>query len=437
MLLPLSLLLVAACAGVEAPTQLSGSTETPASRSTSTATAAPTRSPDVETPSADPADDLDLLLSTLDAAHPDPWYGIPRDEFVAELDDLRSRIGRLSADEQMVEAMRLVALVGRGGRNAHMLALPTASPAADRLLLEFHVFDDGVYVVAADETNSDLVGARLVAVEEMAVETVFTSLDPLVSRDNENTPRWVAPLLLQHPHVLAGAGLVSDPTAVTMSFELEDGTNLERVMSPEQVEPYDSQFAAFTSLRLPPRDGLLWLSRQHEEFWIESLGEVVYAQYNSIMQPSDSYVAQVEQELDDTQAPRVVLDLRLNPGGEYPRSAAMAEAVGRWADDGVDVRVLVGPGTFSAATMLAAALGDQDASLSIGEATAGSPTTYSGPDQLTLGDLGSPLRIFMPSQMSSAGSADLTTVVPDTLVALDSAAYFAGLDPVLDAALAE
>ncbi len=369
--------------------------------------------------------------------HPDPWYGIEREEFVAGLDNLHAHISQLQPDEQMIEVMRLIALVGRGGRNAHMLALPTTSPAADRLPLEFHVFDDGAFVVAAGESNGDLVGARLVAVEGTPEVAVLATLDPLVSRDNEHTSRWVLPLLLHHPHVLAGAGLVSDPTAVTMSFEFEDGTELDRVLSPEQVEPFDSQFAAFTSLRLPPRDGLMWLGRQDEEFWMESLGDVVYAQYNSIMQPSDSYVAQVEQELAHTQAARVVLDLRLNPGGEYPRAAAMSEAVGRWIDEGVDVRVLVGPGTFSAATMLAAAVGDQTNALFVGEATAGSPTTYSGPDQLTLADLGSPLRIFMPNQMSSAGPAEMTTVVPDAPVALDSAAYFAGLDPVLDAALAE
>ncbi len=337
----------------------------------------------------------------------------------------------------MVEVMRLLALVGRGGRNAHMLALPTSGPAADRLPLAFYVFDDGVFVVSADESNSDLVGARLISVEDIPADAVLATLDPLINRDNEHTPRWVVPLLLQHPHVLAGAGLAGDPTAVAVSFQLDDGTELERVLSPEEVEPLDSQFAAFTSLRLPPREGLLWLARQDEEFWTETLGDVVYAQYNSIMQPSDGHVAQIEQQLTDANGAKVVLDLRLNPGGEFPRSAALSEAVGRWVDEGVDVRVLIGPGTFSAATMFAAAVSDRTAARLMGEATAGSPTTYSGPDQLTLANLGSPLRIFMPNQMSSAGPAELTTVVPDLRVTLDAAAYFAGLDPVLDAALAE
>ena len=63
------------------------------------------------TPAGNPAADLDLLLDRLETIHPEPFHGVPREEWVGELDELQDRLPELSPEESVVEVMRLVALL--------------------------------------------------------------------------------------------------------------------------------------------------------------------------------------------------------------------------------------------------------------------------------------------------------------------------------------
>ena len=56
--------------------------------------------------------------------HPEPFHGVPREEFVGALRDLQDRLATLSADETTVAVMRLVAMLSREGRDGHQFALP-------------------------------------------------------------------------------------------------------------------------------------------------------------------------------------------------------------------------------------------------------------------------------------------------------------------------
>jgi hypothetical protein len=68
--------------------------------------------------------DLDTLLTSLETIHPDPFHGIGRDEFVAELDRISLEIDHFRPEEAMVEVMALWASLSREGQDGHQLVLP-------------------------------------------------------------------------------------------------------------------------------------------------------------------------------------------------------------------------------------------------------------------------------------------------------------------------
>ena len=70
-------------------------------------------------------------------------------------------------------------------------------------------------------------------------------------------------------------------------------------VEPSRTEPYADLLEAFVSLRLPPRDGLTWLSDQKTELWTEPMAEAdaLYVQYNTIWESSERYLVALRREL--------------------------------------------------------------------------------------------------------------------------------------------
>lgn len=390
------------------------------------------------TPAASPVATAGRLVERLATAHPDPWLGISERDFRAAASALDERLPTLSPQAQLVEIMRLVALVGAEGRNGHMLALPAAPPGSHRLPVGFHLFADGLHVVEADAAHAELVGARVERIAGMPVAEALERLRPLVNRDNPHTVDWLLPILLESPAILAGAGVAPDPARVELQLALADGDERSLTLEPVATEPYVDLLEAFVSLRLPPRDGLTWLSEQAAEFWTSPMpgSDALYAQYNTIWESSRTYLDGLRRELRRSGSSRLVLDLRLNPGGENPNFAPLLDALREIEDGGIDLVVLIGRGTFSAATAFAVEIARTTDARFVGEPTAGSPTTYASVRPLRLDELALPVVVWVPTQASSFGPPDAETIQPHLPVELRAADYLAGRDPVLAAALA-
>jgi len=391
-------------------------------------------------PSAGPsaAAGVARLVDRIATSHPDPWFGTGESAFRAAAAALAERLPTLAPEGQIVEVMRLVAMIGADGRNGHMLALPDAPPGSHRLPVGFHLFADGLHVVEADTARAELVGARVDRIGGMPVADALDRLRPLVNRDNPHTVDWLLPLLLESPTILAGAGVVADPARVDLGVVLPDGRAETVTVEPARTEPYADLLEAFVSLRLPQRDGLTWLSDQETELWTEPMAEAdaLYVQYNTIWESSERYLVAVRRELRRSAAERLILDLRLNPGGENPNYPPLLAALAALEDDGIDLVVLIGRATFSAATAFATEVREATGARFVGEPSGGSPTTYASVRPMRLDELALPMVVWVPSQASSVGPPQATTLEPELVVELRADDYFAGRDPVLDAALA-
>ncbi len=78
--------------------------------------------------------------------HPEAFYGISRDEFVAALDEYEQQLPDLDDDQAVVGLMRVVAMLSREGRDGHQFALPRPGHEGAVLPLRIYEFAEGVYV---------------------------------------------------------------------------------------------------------------------------------------------------------------------------------------------------------------------------------------------------------------------------------------------------
>ena len=210
-----------ACGAPSASSPASARSTPPASTAPSVAPPSGSAGPSASAgPTA--ADDLAVLLETLERSHPEPFHAVTREHFVAALDAYEAELPELSPDEAVVGLMRVLALLSREGRDGHQFAFPTEEHEGPVLPIRVYEFAEGLFVTDALPPHEEIVGARITAIEDTPIEEVLAAVEPLVPRDGPATVPSFRPILLLRTQVLRGLGIVGDG-AVTDGLELPGG----------------------------------------------------------------------------------------------------------------------------------------------------------------------------------------------------------------------
>ncbi len=302
------------------------------------------------------------------------------DAAVAELD---RAIPELDDDGVLVGLMRLVARLDDGHA---FVQFPPGDPRGQRSLpLQLFWFEEGLFVVAADERHAGLLGAQLLAIGGQPVERALELSDPLISRDNRWWPRHVAPALLRQAPVLRGLGLAQRDGPVALSLRLPGGQTSEVTVaadsawsatSPSAVCPPDWRFMPETLGSPLP----LYLRNRGALYWFEHLpgAGLVYCQCNNLLddpaEPLEAFWRRLLAVAEEHHA-RLVLDLRANGGGNtFLTSPLLHGLIGsRALNRRGRLFVIAGRGTFSAAQNLTTLLARHTEAIFVGEPTGSRP----------------------------------------------------------------
>ncbi len=409
---------------------------TPASTSVSALSASHTR---VLTREERWTEDIDYLVKEMEAIHPDLFHGVSKDAFDGAVDDLMTALPSLDDNEILVGVMHLVAMISSDGRDGHMgVWPPDNTEAVRRFPIRLWEFPDGLFVTAARQPNEHLVDSKVMSVDGVPIDQVFRRLDPIVPQDNASNLRDARTVFLTSAEVLGGIGIAGHPLTMTLGVESPDGARRRVTIDAVDASTY-ADWVGGWELLLPRRPHLLFLRDPADAFWLEYLSpsRTLYAQYNVVNEHSFQAVSEIERAMREHPVDRLVLDLRNNGGGEAGGYRDLLRfLVGPEIDRPGRLLVLMGRLTFSAGTSLAVLL-DRRASnaVFIGEDSGGAPNFWADPETVTLPNSG--LHVLIASRYFGIGGTDdsRTTIEPDIAVPFSSSDYFAGRDPVLEAAL--
>ena len=230
------------------------------------------------------------------------------------------------------------------------------------------------------------------------------------------------------------------PSGDSATFTLESSSGPREVtLRPVVAGAYASAFGYGGRINAPQS---LTESRQprylrfgDRQRWIATLhgGRTVYAAYNHTYAAYE-LVRELVRRARGKKVRRIVVDLRLNPGGDNTQYSELLEVLRRReVSRGGRLRVLIGRHTYSAAGNLAADIDTSTRAKLIGEPTGGSPSNWGDATQVRLPSLG--LTAYVATSFQQFGDEDALATEPDVRVELSSADFFAGRDPVLVAAL--
>jgi hypothetical protein len=346
--------------------------------------------------------DLEVLANELPRVHANAFHTIDQERFAAEVSSLGTALPQLDRDQIIVRLMRLVALIGDG--HTH-LDLPPTSP---RHPLELAWFGSELRVVAAAVSHDVTLGARVVGIGGMSVDSAMTLASHLVPRgENEGRTRLTATVLLTSPLVLHGLELSPTNQRAALDLVTSAGDQVTEMVAAGNLRD-------FSDWRLAIEPPPLWLRRLGETWWFEVLpdAKTIYLSFSAYSPETEFRQRSQElgQQLDRSGTRRLIIDLRRNGGGDFTLFRNVLLPVLRsWRGSGGSIYVITGPGTFSAAMVNALDLRNELNATLVGEPTGARPNSYSEHGEFVLPNSG--LRVSYSTRHYRFG-ADSATAVP-------------------------
>ena len=402
--------------------------------------------------------DLEYLGAVVEADYPHLYDDngrekVSREEVQTAIAELIDEVPSLDDHEITVGIARIVALFGWGHTS---LWLGDHLPGFTRLPVNLYHFSDGVFVEGAAAEQREAVGAEVVAVAGVPVEEALARVKPAFPVENEQWFRAHGLGLLTLPAVLHAQG-VTQRLQEKVTFTLRRGGDVFEHTFPAYAKTAAAAAAAdglqadygltrdtdaSVSMRAPGERPLYQrnLDRRYE---LKALPDhdAVYVRFSEV-QPApdediDAFFGRVVDTFEARGAERLVLDLRLNGGGNnFNNPAILRHLVGSRAlmRDG-ELYAIIGRRTFSACQNLVNDLDTYTDVIFVGEPTGENVNFYGDNRPVQLSNSGLEPRLSFAWWQDKPAWLNAEATLPHLSIALSSAQYATNEDPILQRAL--
>jgi len=380
--------------------------------------------------------DIDTLAENLLERHPNFFTTHTVEEFEDAVDTLDAALDSLSDSQIVMEINRLVALGGDSHTNIDFRAF---ARSMNRLPIQVTVLSDGVFISGATDTYKELVGKQILRFGDTEASAAFERISVLFGFENNSRLINAGSSYITLLPALAAVGLADQWDADTFDITIKDDSG-ERVITLDCSAPTVKQ--TWVSFAQNFKNGMPLMYRKSSgnyqtEFLSES--KTMYLAYNKCRDAEDFpiklLITFLTEKSDEFDAQRMVIDLRFNGGGDetvlWPLIESLKESE-RFSDPG-GIIALTSRYTFSSAMTNAHQLKERLGAVLIGEPTGGKPNHFGQLGSFILPN--SKLTVSHSTKWFQKVEGDPDSVHPDVLIEVGSADFFAGNDPVLDAAL--
>lgn len=384
-------------------------------------------------------EDIDAFVEHLREIYINPFHAIPEEDFLLEVNALKSNVPELTDFDIGLGISHLASLI----RDGHTWIRFGVSFAPGRLPIRLDDFANGIFVVAGLGDAKHLSAVQLISIGGVATEDVLQRTTPFVSGDNAWGRRLHSLSLLNDEAFLRREDLVAPDSMVRLelSSKGKERTILALdFISKEAYALWTDDPSNFVDEATP-----MYRSRINETYWMQYLPEenAVYAQFNEVANKEGGphfvgFGREMLVLVEETGAKKLIVDLRHNGGGS---GNLLDPTIRRIAENKRINRkgrlfVLTSPKTFSAALMFTVRMERNTNALFAGVPGGGKPNSYSEFNAITLPNSG--MTGSISSLWHQEGTPDDTRdyVPVDIPAQLTSDDYFADRDPVLDAVLA-
>jgi hypothetical protein len=180
-----------------------------------------------------------------------------RDAFLRHIEALRTQLDTMSPERFEVVVAEAVALSDNGHSNVSPIGM---SRRVNHFPIRTGPFEDGEFIIQAQQGYEHLLGAEIVAVEGHPIADVTDSFVSMYG-GTEARSRFFSHLYINSPALLYGKGLTASPDGASLSLKLANGETtdvyLEGTLLPEgRRSPFGREVMDY---RVPEEDAENWL----------------------------------------------------------------------------------------------------------------------------------------------------------------------------------
>jgi len=394
---------------------------------------------------ADWQSDLRFLQQTIHKDYPFLFHKITAAEFDAEVDKLYNAMPAMQEHERAAGLVRMVALLKYGHTALRWRESPSRYHSAP---INFYWFSDGIYVEGVSKNYAPILGAKLVRVEGVPVMQALEAVKPLVSAENEQFFKAYGLDYLGNPEALHAQHVTKAlKKNLTYTFE-KDGKSFEETVATLDTfaPPRDYGFIKGNTDWLTVRDTSTtpyYLKNLDKVYYFEYLRatKTVYVRHSQIQDdPQEAipvFYKKVFEFIDQHDVERLVLDVRLNGGGNNYKNKPIITGIieSKKINQPGKLFVIIGRRTFSACQNLVNQLSNYTNALFVGEPTGENINFYGDNRRVELPKTKTPVYLSFAWWQDKAPWENASWLAPQLAVDMSFNDYKTNKDPVLDACL--
>lgn len=356
--------------------------------------------------------------------------------FEAAARSLHDEIPKLSDAQIRARMHRMLALL-RDGHTGIDIDYRT-----HRLPLRLYFFPDGVFVIDAADPHKQLIGNRVLRIGDRSIEELLADLPPYVPRDNSVGVQWRGPHTLVHLDFLQALGATQSSNRVALT--VKKGNAAERRVELDVIAAGDPEFVGLHTSTQRGDSTPLYLQRSPQPYWTRRLSpQTLYFHFGGVWEVPEqgikAFATALHRDLNDGTTRNVIVDVRLNAGGNLTLYSPILQALGafRIGSPEREIYCITSRNTFSAAQAFIGDLERWVLPVFVGEPSGSSPNFVGeSPGWTDMPYSGTRFSISNRHHQHAALPDDgRAWIAPQVPVELTSADFFAGKDPSLEAVL--
>jgi len=363
-----------------------------------------------------------------------PNQAISKTDLSKEILDIKTNIASLTDEQIIFKIMRLFGALGSG----HNVIIPTSPDkgALKKLPVQFYQFNDGLFIVDAEEGFEQWIGYKVDLIENTPIEAALQKTNAINARDNDMQILWLGPYYLGLPDVLKGLGIIKNANQVTITLSDSKGKSQKVTMN-----PIAWQFTGFPILpKLKTENQPLFLSKTEDNYWSKALPKhnAMFIQFNLVQQKEEltlmDFNLELRENIKQSNSQNLILDLRFNAGGNGAILPPMLKTLIEFeiTNPKGQIFVLMGRGTFSAAQNLLTEITKFTNAILVGEPSGSKPNFIGEAGWFKLPYSGLLGLIASQYHQTSKAEDHRKWIAPHIPAGLSSIDYFNGNDKAMN-----
>ena len=378
--------------------------------------------------------DIDYLEKRINELHYSPNHAISKISLSNEFLEVKAKITSLSDNQIVVKLMKIIGSLGNG----HNLIIPTSpnKGALKKLPIQLYHFNDGIFIVDADESFKQWIGYKVDLIENTPINEALQKTNSVNAKDNSMQTLWLGPYYLGMPDILEDLDIIQNTNQIALTLSDSNGKS-QKVM----MNSVEWSFTGFPKIpKLEDNKQPLFLSKIDEPYWSKLFpsDNTIYIQFNAVTQKKTQSLKEFNIELrhkiNQNNIDNLILDLRHNHGGNGSILPPMLKTIINFEVMNPKGRifVLMGRETFSAGQNLLTDITKYSNPILVGEPSGSKPNH--------IGEAGwfkfpySGLMGLISSQFHQTSKAEDNRkwIAPHIPIRLSSSDYFDGTDKAMD-----